>query len=51
MIPTYYITEKKNKELLKEVHKIKEYGNAINKVSRKKLAKIKTRETRFVLWI
>ena len=35
VIPIYYSTEKKKKEQLKELQKIKEYGDAINKLSRK----------------
>ena len=36
VMPIYYSTEKKKKEQLKELQKIKEYGDAINKLSRKK---------------
>ena len=36
VMPIYYSTEKKKKEQLKELQKIKEYGDAINKLSREK---------------
>tara|TARA_Y100000389_G_C17347296_1_gene456530 strand:- start:855 stop:1022 length:168 start_codon:yes stop_codon:yes gene_type:complete len=36
IMPIYYSSEKKKKEQLKELQKIKEYGNAINKLSGKK---------------
>ena len=36
VMPIYYSTEKKKKEQLRELQKIKEYGDAINKLSRNK---------------
>ena len=36
VMPIYYSGEKKKKEQLKELQKIKEYGEAINKLGRNK---------------
>ena len=36
LMPIYYSSEKKKEEQLRELQKIKEYGDAINKLSRKK---------------
>ena len=36
VMPIYYSSEKKKKEQLKELQKIKEYGEAINKLGRNK---------------
>ena len=35
LMPIYYSSEKKKEEQLRELQKIKEYGDAINKLSRK----------------
>ena len=37
VMPIYYSSEKKKREQEKELQKIKEYGDAINKLSRKKI--------------
>ncbi|WP_440910441.1 hypothetical protein [Candidatus Pelagibacter sp.] len=36
VMPFYYSSEKKKKEQLKELQKIKEYGEAINRLSKKR---------------
>ena len=36
VMPIYYASERKKKEQIKELQKIKEYGDAINKLSREK---------------
>ena len=36
VMPFYYSSEKKKKEQLKELQKIKEYGDAINRLSKNK---------------
>ncbi len=36
VMPFYYSSEKKKKEQLKELQKIKEYGEAINHISKKR---------------
>ena len=36
VMPFYYSSEKKKKDQIKELQKIKEYGDALNKLSRDK---------------